>query len=186
MDVTPVIDDNVNHAVVSAIENISRDLVKLNRELQFVQIFNSNFITADSYADKLIGKVPGINEYNINIGKDNLLLPNEYCDRYVEYACVADELHLHGGRVTAIIANMAILIDPTLAPSSEVLNVFKKWHDMLLEKSDIVICASKKVADDYRLLSNVVIRRKDARQIFAMYKWPQEEKLYGVTNARNT
>ena|GEM_PF-1147336 len=175
VDVTPVIDDNVNHAVVSAIENISRDLVKLNRELQFVQIFNSNFITADSYADKLIGKVPGINEYNINIGKDNLLLPNEYCDRYVEYACVADELHLHGGRVTAIIANMAILIDPTLAPSSEVLNVFKKWHDMLLEKSDIVICASKKVADDViAYYQNVVISRKDPLKIFAMYKWPQD------------
>lgn len=175
VDATPIVNDNIGQNIKEVIKSIAQQLAKINKSLKFVQIYNSEIITAYGYADYLNNKERGINEYYVNIGKDDLLLINEYCDRYAEYECVADEIHMHGGKVTSVISDISILINSNLSMTLSNLNALKKWHDMLLEKSDIVICASKKVADDViAYYQNVVISRKDPLKIFAMYKWPQD------------
>lgn len=168
VDVSIVTNNDAKTGIQRVVNSISKELIKkMDLQVEFVQIVDYELMTSYKYLSNFKNISYSREEYlNYNEG-DILLLLDSSWDRECFTRIIIDNIHKKNGKVYGIIHDIFPIQYPELFDSSIFINTFKKWHDMLLEKCDGIICVSKTTTDNvYKYYEQENFLRKKALKIF--------------------
>lgn len=81
------------------------------------------------------------------IAGDTLFLLDSSWEYDQPYEITIDEIHRRGGKVYAVIYDLIPVLYPDSVVSEGFAQIFTRWHRMILEHADSILCISRSVAD---------------------------------------
>lgn len=148
VDVSIITDNDAGTGIQRVVNSLSKEFVKrITDHFEFVKLTGKRLITSYKYLSKFFPERLADEEYlELNTG-DVLFLLDSSWDRVVFANEIIDKIHQKNGKVYAIIHDLFPIQYPELFDSKQFIDVFVKWHNLMLRKCDGVICVSKTTAD---------------------------------------
>jgi len=135
---------NDNGGIQRVVRNIGTEIINSGKEYTFVQLIAGKLITNYEYMYKLKNeKYNGLEKKVIINQGDVLFLLDPTWDRYSEFLLIINQIHEKNGKVIAIIHDLFPIQYPQLFESASGRDVFKLWHEMIIQNCDQIVCDSR-------------------------------------------
>jgi glycosyltransferase involved in cell wall biosynthesis len=148
IDVTETTKVDVRTGIQRVVNNIYKNINTLDKDSLPVRAWYKKLITSEKYLDRLNKiKFEGKEREIKFVDGDKLLLLDSSWVYHKDFSHIIDKAHKKCINLNAVVYDMFPIQYPELFDSKYFVNVFETWHDMLLKKTDGVICISRTTAD---------------------------------------
>ncbi len=148
IDTTSTTDNDWGTGIQRVVNNIYKNLERINKDVLSIRIDSGVSITNYLYTSRVHGMPSDKPEERIAFIKgDKILLLDSSWEFYKDFATVLDNAAKAGAGSFAVIYDMFPIQYPELFESYSFVSVFKNWHNMVLKKSNAVLCISQTTAD---------------------------------------
>lgn len=173
VDVSVITNNDAKTGIQRVVNAVSQELYHEKKDrLEFIQVIYGKLITSYKYLSRLEKtSSSSLTEEQLTINEgDILLLLDATWDREKFAEKEIKKIRVHNGKVYGIIFDLFPIQYPELFASKYFIETFTKWHNMLLELCDGVICISKTTADVVkRYYDSMKITRNKPLDIFFIH-----------------
>ena len=149
IDVTQTTRSDLGTGIQRVVNNIFREIYQYKNERSIIPVrdYRGKLITGNRYAKRYLGEAEKT-EHILTLQKEDKIL---LLDSSWEYA--EDFSHVLEGAKRENISSFAVVYDlipiqyPELVTSSVFAQIFRNWHNMILQKADSILCISRTTAD---------------------------------------
>lgn len=152
IDVTELSGTDALSGIQRVVRNMARELCLLEEDLppiELVQLEDGVLRRASAVAARLLGHpagaVPG-GAIDIHPG-DLLFMIDSSWQRYPDFVPVFEAVRRLGGRIVTVVYDLIPLRMPQFCGAG-LVDVFKRWFDLAVRHSDMLLCISGAVRDD--------------------------------------
>lgn len=149
IDVTQTTKHDAGTGIQRVVNNIFREIYKHKEERNVIAVrthFN-RLITSFEYVSR-IERLKEIKEYDIPfLKRDKILLLDsswEYSEDFSQFLEIAKN---KGAQAYTVVYDMFPVQYPELFDTPAFVAIFCKWHNMILQKADSILCISRTTAD---------------------------------------
>lgn len=148
VDLTQISRTNPQTGIQRVVNNVFQNMLRLVPSVLGVRDLQGKLITSNKYFVNAEGKEFVGNEQEV-ISKqgDTLLLLDSSWEFSQDFSTILDNIHNNGGHSYSVVYDFFPVQYPELFAEAYFKDVFSKWHKMVLEKCDGIICISKTTAD---------------------------------------
>ena len=152
IDVTQLSETDALSGIQRVVRNVARELCLLEDDvppIELVQLEHGVLRRAGTVAARLLGHpagaVPG-GAIDIHPG-DLLFMIDSSWQRYPDFVPVFESVRRLGGRIVTVVYDLIPLRMPQFCGAG-LVEVFKRWFDLAVRHSDMLLCISGAVRDD--------------------------------------
>lgn len=168
VDTTYTTDNDLGTGIQRVVNNIFKNLENIRNDVLSFRIDCGVGTTNFLYTARIHGMLSDKPEERIVfINGDKLLLLDSSWEFYKDFTKVLDSAAKSSTGSFAIIYDLFPIQYPELFDSHSFISIFRNWHNMVLKKTDAVLCISQTTADVViKYYSNANIKRNRSLNVF--------------------
>ena len=148
IDSTYTTDNDLGTGIQRVVNNIYKNLERINKDVLSIRIDSGVCITNYLYTARVHGMPSDKPEERIAFIKgDKILLLDSSWEFYKDFSTLLDNATKADAGSFAVIYDMFPIQYPELFDSHSFVSKFKNWHNMVLKKTNAVLCISQTTAD---------------------------------------
>ncbi len=149
IDVTQTTKHNAGTGIQRVVNNIFSEIYKCKEERNVIAVraHFKRLITSFEYVNR-IEHLKEMKEYEVHfLKRDKILLLDSSWEYSKSFSHILDIAEKKGTQVYAVVYDMFPIQYPELFDTPAFVAIFCSWHNMILQKSDSILCISRTTAD---------------------------------------
>ena len=149
IDVTQTTRLDHGTGIQRVVNNIFREIYQYKNERSVVPVrnYHGKLITGNQYAKRYLGETEKP-EYRLTLQKkDKILLLDSSWEYDKDFSYILERAEKENILSFAVVYDLIPIQYPELVTSSVFAQIFRSWHNMILQKADSVLCISRTTAD---------------------------------------
>ncbi len=150
IDISTIAKSDAGTGIQRVVNNIFFEIYKKRKgkeDIIAVQAHFGRLITGNKYIYRLSGKGEE-REYVLSLkDQDKLLLLDSSWNEVKDFSHILDLAREKGVNSYAVVYDLIPVQYPELFASPAFVSIFRSWHNMILQKSDSILCISRTTAD---------------------------------------
>ena len=148
VDVTQTTKVDAGTGIERVVNNIFQQLVGNDRNIIAMRVWGNIPVTSCEYLKRIRDNSVVDEDKQIDfLEEDKLLLLDSSWEYAREFNEIIDAAHKNKMLVYAVVYDLFPIQYPELFDSQAFVDIFIKWHDMILSKADDILCISRTTAD---------------------------------------
>ena len=149
IDVTQTTRSDLGTGIQRVVNNIFREIYQYKNERSVIPVrnYHGKLITGNQYAKRYLGEAEKP-EYRLTLQKEDKVLLLDSSWEYAEdFSHILERAEKENILSFAVVYDLIPIQYPELVTSSVFVQIFRSWHNMILQKADSILCISRTTAD---------------------------------------
>ena len=149
IDVTQTTQSDLGTGIQRVVNNIFREIYQYKNERSVIPVrnYHGKLITGNQYVKRYLGETEKP-EYMLTLQKEDKMLLLDSSWEYAEdFSHILERAKKENILSFAVVYDLIPIQYPELVTSSVFAQIFRSWHNMILQKADSVLCISRTTAD---------------------------------------